>query len=220
MSRHGPHLAVGVGSVQSRGTRGRSGRSASPFCCRSTSLVVYRCRFREVQSLHRGGQPSRSSPCWCCSTRDRSFPGWVRPALLSSGQRASEVDRATDTWMLPTPGLGDWLYERSWAALFGPSVLAARCRCDRRSDRVAARPVRDPGRRLRNCRPAKSVCTASWKAALRPTRVAIAGDTGIGDALPRSRPTFAAWTNVSMLAVAFSFAATGAMLATLFDRDR
>ena len=39
--------------------------------------------------------------------------------------------------------------------------------------------------------------------AVRPARAAIAGDTGIGDFLPRSRPTFAAWSNVSMLGVAF-----------------
>ena len=56
------------------------------------------------------------------------------------------------------------------------------------------------------------------EAALRPARVAIAGDTGIGDSLPRSRPTFAAWSNVSMLAVAFAFAVAGAMLAAVFDR--
>jgi adenylate cyclase len=56
------------------------------------------------------------------------------------------------------------------------------------------------------------------EAALRPVRVALAGDTGIGDALPRSRPTFAAWSNVSMLAVAFAYAAGGAMLAAVFDR--
>jgi adenylate cyclase len=56
------------------------------------------------------------------------------------------------------------------------------------------------------------------EAALRPARVAIAGDTGIGDSLPRSRPTFAAWTNVSMLAVAFAYAVAGAMLAAVFDR--
>jgi adenylate cyclase len=54
--------------------------------------------------------------------------------------------------------------------------------------------------------------------AMRPARVALIGDRGIGDALPRSRPTFAAWSNVSMLAAAFSFAFLGAMLATLFDR--
>jgi adenylate cyclase len=53
---------------------------------------------------------------------------------------------------------------------------------------------------------------------LRPARVSIAGDTGIGDSLPRSRPTFAAWSNVSALAVAFAFAVVGAMLAVVFAR--
>ena len=52
--------------------------------------------------------------------------------------------------------------------------------------------------------------------ALRPARVAIAGDTGIGDSLPRSRPTFAAWTNLSMLAVAFGFTIGAAMLGAMF----
>jgi adenylate cyclase len=56
--------------------------------------------------------------------------------------------------------------------------------------------------------------------ALRPARVALGGDMGIGDSLPRSRPTFAAWSNVTMLAVAFSFAVAGAMLAAVFDRAR
>ena len=53
---------------------------------------------------------------------------------------------------------------------------------------------------------------------LRPVRVALAGDTGIGDSLPRSRPTFAAWTNLSVCAVAFTFAVVGAMLAGVFER--
>jgi adenylate cyclase len=56
------------------------------------------------------------------------------------------------------------------------------------------------------------------EATMRPTRIAIAGDTAIGDALPRSRPTFAAWSNVSMLAATFSFAVLAAMLATVFHR--
>jgi adenylate cyclase len=56
------------------------------------------------------------------------------------------------------------------------------------------------------------------EAALRPARVALAGDTGIGDALPRSRPTFAARSNVSVVAVAFTFALGGAMLAAVFNR--
>ncbi|HTQ21400.1 adenylate/guanylate cyclase domain-containing protein [Mycobacterium sp.] len=56
--------------------------------------------------------------------------------------------------------------------------------------------------------------------ALRPARVAIAGDTGVGDALPRHRPTFAAWSNLAVLAAAFAFAAAGAMQAVVIDRVR
>ena len=44
------------------------------------------------------------------------------------------------------------------------------------------------------------------QAALRPARAALAGDTGIGDSLPRSRPTFAAWLNLSILGAIFVFA--------------
>jgi class 3 adenylate cyclase len=56
------------------------------------------------------------------------------------------------------------------------------------------------------------------EAAVRPARVALTGDTGLGDALPRSRPTFAAWSNVSMLTAAFVFALAGAMLAAVIDQ--
>ena len=55
---------------------------------------------------------------------------------------------------------------------------------------------------------------STMEAALRPARLALAGDTGIGDSMPRSRPTFAAWSNVSMLAVALIYAVAGAMLST------
>jgi adenylate cyclase len=55
------------------------------------------------------------------------------------------------------------------------------------------------------------------EASLRPVRIAIAGDTGIGDSLPRSQPTFATWSNASMLAVAFTYAVGGALLAAGFD---
>ncbi|OBJ15814.1 adenylate/guanylate cyclase domain-containing protein [Mycobacterium sp. 1245801.1] len=54
--------------------------------------------------------------------------------------------------------------------------------------------------------------------ALRPVRAAITGDSGIGDSLPRSRPTFAAWANVSMLSVAFTNAVTAAIVAIVFAR--
>ena len=55
------------------------------------------------------------------------------------------------------------------------------------------------------------------EAAARPARIAIAGRTAIGDALPRSRPTFAAWSSVAVLATIFVFAVDGAMLAAVFD---
>ncbi len=54
------------------------------------------------------------------------------------------------------------------------------------------------------------------EAIMRPPRIALAGDTGIGDSLPRSRPTFAARSNVSVLAVAFAFGVGGAWLAAVF----
>ncbi|MUL65753.1 adenylate/guanylate cyclase domain-containing protein [Mycobacterium sp. CBMA 234] len=55
--------------------------------------------------------------------------------------------------------------------------------------------------------------------AMRPARVALAGDTGIGDSLPRSTPTFAAWLNLSMLASTFLFSVGGALLgAVVVDR--
>ncbi|MGE5696635.1 MAG: adenylate/guanylate cyclase domain-containing protein [Candidatus Sericytochromatia bacterium] len=56
------------------------------------------------------------------------------------------------------------------------------------------------------------------EAMMRPARVAIAGDTGIGDSLPRSRPTFAAWSNGAMLATAFVNVFTGVILGALFDQ--
>lgn len=58
------------------------------------------------------------------------------------------------------------------------------------------------------------------EATVRPARLAIAGDTDIGDSLPRSRPTFAAWSNIFVIAIVFLFAVDGAMLAAAFDRAR
>src|SRR6202012_4863802 len=37
------------------------------------------------------------------------------------------------------------------------------------------------------------------EAPMRPVRIALAGDTGIGDALPCSRPTFSPWANLGMV---------------------
>jgi class 3 adenylate cyclase len=54
---------------------------------------------------------------------------------------------------------------------------------------------------------------------LRPVRVAIAGDSGIGDSLPRSRPTFATWTAISTLAIAWSFSFAGVAFGSVISRD-
>jgi len=56
------------------------------------------------------------------------------------------------------------------------------------------------------------------EAAFRPARVAIAGDSGVGDLLPRSRPSFATWSNMTILAAAWAFTLAGALLATTFGR--
>jgi adenylate cyclase len=58
------------------------------------------------------------------------------------------------------------------------------------------------------------------EAAMRPARVAIVGDTGMGGALPRSRPTFAAWSNLTVLAVALANAISAAMLAVALNHVR
>ncbi len=54
--------------------------------------------------------------------------------------------------------------------------------------------------------------------AARPARVALASDTAIGDALPRSRPTFAEWSNITVFAIAFGFATAGALAAAVLNR--
>ncbi|QZH57910.1 adenylate/guanylate cyclase domain-containing protein [Mycolicibacterium farcinogenes] len=51
---------------------------------------------------------------------------------------------------------------------------------------------------------------------MRPVRISLAGETEVGDSLPRSRPTFATWSNVSMLAATLSFTVVGAMLTAVF----
>ena len=51
------------------------------------------------------------------------------------------------------------------------------------------------------------------EAPMRPIRIALAGDTGIGDELPHSRPSFATWTKLAMLASGLVFSMAGAALA-------
>ena len=54
--------------------------------------------------------------------------------------------------------------------------------------------------------------------AIRPVRMAIAGGSGIGDSLPRARPTFSSWSNVAMLGAVFGNAMSGAMLGAVLMR--
>lgn len=56
-----------------------------------------------------------------------------------------------------------------------------------------------------------------FETALRPVRVAIAGDTGAGDALPRSRPSFATRSNVTVVSVAAIFGLSASLLGAAFD---
>ena len=58
------------------------------------------------------------------------------------------------------------------------------------------------------------------EAALRPVRAALAGNSGIGDSLPRPRPTFAGWLGLLLVGAIFVFSATAAMLANALDRGR
>lgn len=57
----------------------------------------------------------------------------------------------------------------------------------------------------------------SVQGALRPARTALAGDTGVGDALPRPRPTFATWSNLAILGCMYAFTVEGAMMAVVLD---
>jgi adenylate cyclase len=54
--------------------------------------------------------------------------------------------------------------------------------------------------------------------ALRPARAALAGDTEVGDSLPRSRPTFATWLSLSTLASVLAFCVTSALLGAMLNR--
>jgi adenylate cyclase len=54
--------------------------------------------------------------------------------------------------------------------------------------------------------------------AMRPVRAALAGDTAIGDSLPRSRPSFGTWLELSVLGYVFLFSGTAAMLGIALGR--
>ena len=97
----------------------------------------------------------------------------------------------------------------------GRGVVGHR-RCDNRSSGAAANRVRILGA-LYGAGADLIGFRNILEAWLRPARAALAGETGIGDSLPRSCSTFAARSNVSLVAVAFVFASAGALLAAVID---
>ena len=153
---------------------------------------------------------------WRC-TASGSLPVGGSSALLSNGQPATRLIERRRSRPL-TPLLGGRFHERCGSRRRFVRPVIGHGRCDRRGERVAASPVRDPRGSHRNWDSNSSVCTGILEAAARPARVAIAGDTGIGDCLPRSRPTFAAWSSATVLGAVFVFTVDGAMLAAVFDR--
>ncbi|RUP37632.1 MAG: adenylate/guanylate cyclase domain-containing protein, partial [Gordonia sp. (in: high G+C Gram-positive bacteria)] len=57
------------------------------------------------------------------------------------------------------------------------------------------------------------------EAGMRPARVALTGDTTLGDALPRATPTFAQRSNRSLLAAAYTFTMAGGLVTSAFDKS-
>ncbi len=84
VSRDGPHLAVGVGSVRSEvlvgDLRDQLPRAGAGLPC----SIVCRCRFRGFRSPTRRRPPSQLSLCWWWCTSWR-FPASAGSALWSSG---------------------------------------------------------------------------------------------------------------------------------------
>lgn len=56
------------------------------------------------------------------------------------------------------------------------------------------------------------------EALMRPPRRALIDDTTIGDSMPRSRPTFATWASIAMLATVWVFTLLGAYCGVVVDR--
>ena len=137
------------------------------------------------------------------------FPGVGTTPPCGAVGRRSRIDRtpAHSTPLIPI--LGERLPEGWGALLFGAHCCLLVVGAITGGEWVAAGPVRG-SRRLGWGAAAQLIGVHSFvEGALRPARVAIAGDAGIGDSLPRSWPTFATWSKISMLAVAFGFSIGG-----------
>ena len=120
--------------------------------------------------------------------------GHYRP--VEQWAAGDDVDRATA--LKATYTFGRSAVSRAlWvsAICFAPDI--GHRRCDRRSGLAATGPVRDSRRSDRSCHSTDRSTQLVWRRPLRPARFAIAGDTDIGDSLPRARPTIAAWSSMT-----------------------
>ncbi|MDT5117275.1 MAG: hypothetical protein QOE30_3014 [Mycobacterium sp.] len=145
------------------------------------------------------------------------LPGSRRFRLAQRWAAGDEVDRAealqdTYIWMRAVGVRALWFFP-VWAALLliGVGVIAGASGSRLIQYGILGAAAAGIGMAL--------IGTHTFgEGALRPARAALAGDTGIGDSLPRSRPTFAAWLELSMLGSIFVFSVIGAMLGAVLGR--
>lgn len=206
---------MGVGSVRTEVLVGDLGRSIRLVAAALPSLVVCCCRFREVKSLPRGGR------CHWWRRGGVSFRGgasrWATVPPHATWAAGDEVDRDaaledTYTWTRASGVRALWFFP-VWAALLLTvvGVIAGASGSRLVQYGIVGAAAAGIGTVL--------IGTHTFgEGALRPARAALSGDTGVGDALPRSRPTFAAWLELSMLGSMFVFSVVGAMLAAVLGR--
>ena len=127
---------------------------------------------------------------WCCGTYVTSIPagGCVRSRSGRQVQ-ASIRQRRLDAQLRVDARRGSSQSGGRQCSV-DRSVIGHR-RCNRRSDRVSAHPVRDSGRLHRNRAHADLCAQLRGSSGAASPGLAIAGDTRTGDSLPRSRPSFA-----------------------------
>ncbi|OBF88743.1 cyclase [Mycobacterium sp. 852002-51152_SCH6134967] len=130
----------------------------------------------------------------------------------AAGREVDRMQALTDTyaWARAARARAIWFLP-VWTALFTVSVGAV---AEARGWRLAQYGVL--GAALGIAMALLGMHT-SVQGAMRPVRAALAADTVVGDELPRSHPTFAAWLNVAMLGSLFASTVIGAMLGIVWD---
>jgi adenylate cyclase len=147
-----------------------------------------------------------------------ALPGAGRARLVERWAAGGEVDRASvlDATYAWTRGIvvRAVVFNTVWTALL--SVIVAAIAGANRSQLVQYGVLGA----LTGMAVMVSGVHSISEAAARPARIAIAGDTAIGDGLPRSRPSFGMWSSVALLANSFIFSIDGGMLASVFGWAR